>query len=407
MAPPKGDPSALRAHNRSVILNHLRRLGPTSRTQLVELTGLSSASITGITAELIEDRLLTETSTGEAGASGGRRPIFLDVDYAAHYAVGFKLREDRLEGVLTDLSTRVLAHHAEKLDTHDAHHVATQIARVCGTLYQLAGVDPTRVTGVGIGLVGVIDALRGNVASAPLLGWRDVPLAPLVRERTGLPTHIDNDVNSLAAYERLFGHGKHARHFLTVALGRGLGSALVLNGELHRGRQGGAGEFGHNVITPGGRTCSCGRRGCLEAYVAEPALLAQFHQHHPDLTERVPTIDALVTLAAEGHADATHALGDAGRLLGTHLSYLVNTTNPELIIIAGEATRLGPHFFDPLRETVRTLAFDGLGDQLPIVIDAWADDDFTPWARGAASLAVQCAFDFGTLAKGTHLTQPA
>ncbi|PYE51009.1 ROK family transcriptional regulator [Deinococcus yavapaiensis] len=407
MTPLKGDPSALRAHNRRVILNHLRRLGPISRTQLVELTGLSSASITSITADLIQERLLTERSIGEAGISGGRRPIYLDIDYTAHYAIGFKLREHRIEAVLTDLSTQILAHHTDTLDSHDPHHVTSHIHRVCKTLYRRARINPEGVIGIGIGLVGVIDALKGTVVNAPLLGWRDVPLSQLVQRRTGLPTHIDNDVNSLAAAERLFGHGKHTNHFLTIALGRGLGSALVLNGDLHRGRQGGAGEFGHNIITPNGRRCSCGRHGCLEAYTAEPALLAQLHERHPDLTERITTIDALVTLADQGHASATDVLSTAGRLLGTHLSYLVNTLNPELIIIAGEGTRLGPHYFEPLRDAIHTNAFDGLAHDLPLIIDTWPNDDFTLWARGAASLAVQCAFDFGTLLKGTNLTHPS
>ncbi|MEF2277408.1 ROK family protein [Deinococcus sp. YIM 134068] len=404
MAPARGDLGVLRAHNRRVILNHLRRLGPVSRTQLVELTGLSSASITGITAELMGDRLLTERSVGEAGSSGGRRPILLDIDYTAHYAVGLKLREDRIMAVLTDLSTAVLAHVTEPLDGHDPHEVASQIARLCKALSRRARIDPTHVIGIGIGLSGVIDALQGNVVHAPLLGWRNVPLAPLVRERTGLPTHIDNDVNSLAAAERLFGHGKHSAHFLTVALGRGLGSALVLGGELHRGRRGGAGEFGHNVVVPDGRPCSCGRRGCLEAYTSEPALLSQFQERHPDLAPQITTVNELVTLAEGGHDGAASLLADAGRLLGTHLSYLVNTLDPELIVIGGEGTRLGPLFFDPLREAVRARAFDGLADDLPVVIDAWSDDDFTPWARGAASLAVQCAFDFGTLAEGAGMT---
>ncbi|UQN09168.1 ROK family protein [Deinococcus sp. QL22] len=395
----KGDPSALRAHNRQTILNHLRQLGPVSRTQLVELTGLSSAAITGITAELIEDQLLTEQSTGEAGISGGRRPIYLGIKYSAHYAVGLKLREDRIEGVLTDLSTHVLAHLVEDLTIHDPLQVAVQIHTLCSKLYRHARIDADHVIGIGIALSGVIDALHGTVVHAPLLGWHDVPLAPLVRKCTGLPTHVDNDVNSLAAAERLFGHGKQTSHFLTVALGRGLGGALVLGGELHRGRQGGAGEFGHNLAVPDGRLCSCGRRGCLEAYVAEPALLAQFQAQHPDLSSSVTTIPALVALA-ESHPGAAGLLRRAGQLLGTHLSYLVNTINPELIIIAGEGTRLGPLFFDSLRKAVHESAFDCLGDDLPIVIDIWPDDDFTPWARGAASLAVQCAFDFGTLAKG-------
>jgi predicted NBD/HSP70 family sugar kinase len=384
--------------NRRTILNHLRRIGPVSRTKLAELTGLSPASITGVTAELIEDRWLIEQSIGEAGPSGGRRPIFMDINYEAHYTVGLKLSGHRLEGVITDLSLKVLSHISEDLTEHDPTRVTTQIAALCKKLYKRAKVSGDDVIGIGIGLSGVIDALQGIAVHAPMLGWGNVKIAQLVREKTGLPVWVDNDVNSFAAAERLFGHAKHANNFLAVAIGRGLGSAIICNGEIHRGRDGGAGEFGHNKIQIGGRTCSCGKQGCLEAYTAEPALLAQFLERHPK--KKGITIPELVQLAEGGHKGALETLRTAGALLGLHLSYLVNSFNPELIVFGGEGAELGPAFFEPMRETLRARAFDGLADELPLIVVPWSDDDFTPWAQGAASLAVQHAFDTGALLKG-------
>ena len=401
MSSPKGDPSALRAQNRRTVLNHLRRHGPVSRTQLVDSTGLSAASISGITAELIQDRLLVERSVGEAGATGGRRPIFLDIHYDVHYAIGLKLREDRLEAVLTDLSTRVLVHLTEDLSGKTPPQVTAHIKAVVKKLGRRGKIDPSDLIGIGIGLSGVIDARTGTAVHAPLLGWRQVPIGRLVAEACQLPTFVDNDVSAFAAAERLFGNGKHATNFLTVAIGRGVGAALVVNGEVYRGRNGGAGEFGHNVVAPHGRTCSCGRQGCLEAYTAEPALLAQFTERHPEHAGL--NVDTLVRLAEGGHPGALDVLATAGALLGTHLSYLVNTLNPELIVVGGEGGRLGPAYFTPVRDTLRRLAFDGLADDLPLVVVPWHDDDFTPWARGAASLAVQHAFETGGLLKGTAM----
>jgi predicted NBD/HSP70 family sugar kinase len=391
----KGDPSSLRAFNRRVVLDHVRRVGPISRTRLVELTGLSAASITGVTAELIEDRWLIEQSVGEAGSSGGRRPIFMDINYEAHYAVGLQLNGHRLEGVITDLSLRVLAHLSEDLTEHDPARVTAQVAALCKRLYKRAKVSSDDVIGIGIGLSGVIDAVRGIAVHAPVLAWRHVKIAQLVGEKTGLPVWVDNDVNSFAAAERLFGHAKHANNFLAIAIGRGLGASIICNGEIHRGRDGGAGEFGHNKIQVGGRRCSCGQQGCLEAYTIEPALLALFVERHPK--KKGITIPELVQLAEDGHQGALETLRTAGELLGLHLSYLVNAFNPELIVIAGEGTELGPSYFEPMRETLRSRAFDGLADELPLIVVPWSDDVFTPWAQGAASLAVQHAFDTSAL----------
>ena len=398
MAQAKGDSSALRAMNRRNVLNQIRRNGPVSRTKLAELTGLSAAAISGVTAELIEDRLLTEHSIGEAGSSGGRRPIMIDIDNAAHQAVGLKLTENRLEGVVTDLSLQVLAHLIEDITDHDPSKITAQISSLCKRLFRHAKIQGHDVIGIGIGLSGVIDASEGIAVHAPLFAWHGVPIAKLVSEKTGFPTWVDNDANAFAAAERLFGHAKHASNFLVVAIGRGIGGALVSNGELHRGRNGGAGEFGHNVIHPQGRKCSCGRLGCLEAYTAEPALLAQFKSRYRKYAKL--EIAGLIELANDGHAGALEVFAQAGTLLGTHLAYLVNAFNPELIVIGGEGAALGAAYFDPLRETLRAQAFDGLADELPIIVVPWDKDDFTPWAQGAASLAVQRAFDTGALEKG-------
>jgi len=186
-------------------------------------------------------------------------------------------------------------------------------------------------------------------------------------------------------------------------VGRGLGAAFVVNGEVYRGRNGGAGEFGHNVIVPGGRPCSCGRHGCLEAYTAFPALLDQYSQLHPDRTGL--TIEALTALASSGDPDARSVFRAAGELLGLHLSYLVNALNPELIVVGGEGAALGHAYFQPMQDTLTALAFDGLAADLPFETVPWDREDFTPWAQGAASLAIQHAFDTGGVIKADAMNR--
>ena len=394
----KGDPSTLRVINRRTVLDHIRRIGPVSRTKLAELTGLSPAAITAVTAELIQDKLLTERSVGEAGSSGGRRPIFIDIDNESHHVIGLKLSEHRLEGVVTDLSLQVLAHVTEDLRDHAPTQVVKQISSLCKKLTKRAKISQDQMIGIGIGVSGVIDVAGGIALHAPLLGWHNVPIAELVTHSMGLPTWVDNDANGFAAAERLFGHARHASNFIAIAIGRGVGAALVSNGEIHRGRNGGAGEFGHNLIQPNGRTCSCGRQGCLEAYTCETAIIAQYLEKAPK--QKSITIPEIVKLAASNQTLALEVLGNAGRLLGTHVAYLVNAFNPELIVIGGEGAQLGEAYFEPMREIIRAQAFDGLANELPIIVVPWDKDDFTPWAQGAASLAVQSAFDTGAVWQG-------
>ncbi len=383
----KGDQSTVRRLNRRLILNHIRQAGQTSRASLAQITGLSPAAVTGVTAELISDQFLLERTLGES--SGGRPPILLDIDYTAHYAIGMKLMETRLEAVLTDLSTKVLEHLSLPLESHSPLGVADLIAKASQQLLVLAGVSKERLIGLGLGLAGVVDASSGICHSSAYLGWQEVPIADLIRQRLGVAVWVDNDVNAFAAAERLFGHGKSAQNFLVVTLGRGIGAGLVLGGELYRGRDGGAGELGHTLSELNGRGCECGNFGCLEAYASEPALVMRYNEQCPD----APLADIAAFLACQDEL-ATELLLDAAKRVGRALAQLVNILNPEMIMIGGEGVRLGEVFFDQMKTTLLEHSFNGLAKNLPIQIDAWGDD---AWARGAASLALQRAFDFASM----------
>jgi predicted NBD/HSP70 family sugar kinase len=375
----------VRALNRRLILNHIRQDGPVSRAKLVELTGLSPAAVTAVTAELIGTQFLLERAVGQS--SGGRPPVLLDLDYGAHYAVGLKLMESRLVGVLTDLSTRSLHQASVELAGTSVEQVAAQAVGLSRDLFARTRAPQERMIGAGLGLAGVIDAARGVCHSSPYLGWRDVPIADLIARDLGTPVWIDNDVNAFATAERLFGHGKRAQNFVVVTVGRGIGAGLVLGGELYRGRDGGAGEFGHTVTEPGGRRCECGNTGCLEAYASEPALIARYNEQGK---RAVHNIEALLERARKGDQIANALLEDGGRRVGQGLATIVNLLNPELIVVGGEGVRLGDRFFAAMRAALETHAFNGLARGLEVVVDAWGDD---AWARGAAGLAVQRAFD--------------
>jgi predicted NBD/HSP70 family sugar kinase len=212
-----------------------------------------------------------------------------------------------------------------------------------------------------------------------------------VEERIGIPVHIDNDVNTLAMAEKWFGAGQGVDDFLVVTVGRGVGLGIVVNGQLYRGARGGGGEFGHTVVDPQGPRCDCGKRGCLEAYVADPALLRQAREAASE--GRLGKIEAadltttrMVELARDGEPVLREIFARAGRTLGTAVANLINLFNPTLIIVSGEGVRSGDLLFGPMQEAVAEHTFDGLGQDTRIVIQDWGDE---AWAWGAASLVLQ------------------
>ncbi|GGS03991.1 ROK family transcriptional regulator [Deinococcus sedimenti] len=380
----KVDQRAARVIHRALVLNELRRCGPLSRSQLSERTQLSPAAVSFVTADLLEEDLLIERDHH----TGRGRAIPLDVNYAGHFAVGLKIMESGLEAVLTDLSLQVLATLTVTYSDHTPASVTAAAAQATAALLGGAGLPRERLGGVGLGLPGTIGP-HGTCLTSYRLGWRDVPITDLISQATGVPVWADNDVNAFATAERLVGRGKHARDFLVVTLGRGIGAGLILNGELYRGGRGGAGELGHLLSEPGGRPCECGKLGCLEAYASEPSLLRQ-------LAEAGRALPDAASFARQlPHDPAAQAItAAAGERLGRALAQTANLLDPDLIIVGGEGVRLGDTLFTPLRRALdRHLHAAGPGT-LPVLIEPWGDD---AWARGAAGLVTEQFFGDSTL----------
>jgi N-acetylglucosamine repressor len=236
------------------------------------------------------------------------------------------------------------------------------VAACVEELLTVSTLPRTRVIGLGLGLSGLIDAGRGWCLDSHILGWKELPIVEPLEQRLGLPVFVDNDVNCLAIYEKLFGLARAYNHALVVAIGRGVGLGLILNGDLYRGAFGGAGEFGHTAVALDGRRCNCGNSGCLETYVSEAGIVQNYLEAvqraggsplQLDPAQRPPGLAEVIARARAGEEAARAAIGRAGLLLGVALANLINIFNPECIILSSPDTSLGISdlLLDSLRET--------------------------------------------------------
>jgi predicted NBD/HSP70 family sugar kinase len=294
-------------------LNTIKISGPTSRVEIARQTGLSAATVTGITAELIDEGLIFEKEEGVS--RGGRRPILLAINPQGGYVVGIKLMEEHAIGAITDLEATIITKHFNQLDDHSLTAAIDTLVGLVDALMTEVGIERGQLLGVGIGLAGIVDAMEGTLRYSPIFGWHDVPLVKLLQSRLQVPVYIDNDVNTLTLNEQLFGAGQGIDNFLTVTIGRGVGMGIVVNGQLYRGVSGGSGEFGHTVIDPQGPICACGKRGCLETYVSDPALLRQASEaaSRGELPEEPKSVGELVTYAESGNPVARLIFEQAGK----------------------------------------------------------------------------------------------
>ncbi|MCK4724291.1 MAG: ROK family transcriptional regulator, partial [Anaerolineales bacterium] len=377
------------AINRSNVLNTIKTKGSISRIEIARSTGLSAATVTGITADLIADGFVYEKEEGDS--RGGRRPILLAINPRGGYVVGIKLMEDHAIGAITDLEATIVAKYSSKLKDKSLDTGIESLVEVVNVLMGEGGIVSEQLLGVGVGLAGIVNAKKGVLRYSPYFGWHDVPLVEILRSRLKVPVHIDNDVNTLTLNEQLFGTGQGKENFLTVTIGRGVGLGIVVNGQIYRGGNGAGGEFGHTIIDPEGHQCDCGKKGCLETYVSDPALLrlASEAASRGELPEEPRNVDELIAYAKSGVSVAQSIIAQGGVTLGYGIANLINIFNPQEVIISGEGVRAGELMFEPMRATISQYVMPGLAEDTDICIDVWEDD---AWARGAASLVLQELF---------------
>jgi glucokinase len=234
-------------------------------------------------------------------------------------------------------------------------------AALVGVIGELAARH--RVGAIGLALAGFVTPNRRGVRFAPHLSWRDAPVADRIAGRVGLPVIVEHDANAAALAERHFGAASGASTVVFVALGTGIGSALLLDGELFRGAFGVAPELGHLRVVPDGRPCACGKSGCWERYCSGTALattavelLARDPGHAPVLRRLVAGDPGRVTgrrvaaAARDGDPVACAAMEELACWLGVGLALIADVFDPELVVIGGGVSASAPLFLDEARE---------------------------------------------------------
>src|SRR5215472_2954025 len=302
----------LRRHNRSALLSKLFFDGPLSRHELSALTGLSAATVSNVTGELIEERLIVEA--GLIDSDGGRPRVLLRVDPHYGHVIGIDVGETGVKVELFDLSMTALATVQHPLPSvrPDPATVVGQLVSGLREVIAQAEVEAASVIGVGIGVPGAVeqdsveapekaDAVRVH---AQTIGWDAVPFGQLLRDAgVTLPLYFENGAKTQGQAEMWFGAGRGCGHAVIALIGSGVGAAVITDGNTYRGATSSAGEWGHTTIAYGGRACRCGAKGCLEAYVGAESILDRYRQARGSRT----------AAGADEHADLDALLAAAGR----------------------------------------------------------------------------------------------
>lgn len=365
----------------SAMLGLLGTRGPTSRADVARALDVSPATVTQLTRDLIARGLVVELD--HAPSQGGRPGRLLGLVRSAGGVLGAKVTADHVAIVDVDLdgTVRSSTSHPFNPSTPDA---LDALGHILGS-----AVDDHsgHLLGIGVGIPGSVDSQASGVVEAPTLGWSDAHVGAVLRAALGVPVLVENDVNTLAVAERLYGTGREHGSYLVVTIGRGIGCGIVIDGAVYRGASGGAGEIGHVPMTLDGPLCGCGSRGCLEAHIGEDALLRAALER--GVVGPRGTSAGLRQAADRGDEVALDIYREAGELLGRALAGVVHTVDPEVIVLLGEGIDAWAHWevgFEPSFRGHLMPARRGI----PFVIEPWAEDK---WALGAAALVLATPFD--------------
>ena len=401
----KGDRALIKKMNQQLVIRLIQSRGPIARRDIARISGLSPASVTGITAKLIELGLVQEAGEVENEDRTGRRAIKLRLNPESGYVVGVSLAMHTFTCVLTDLDANIICSDIHKFPLnnttsilYDPESIIQSIIQSVENLLDQAQIKLERLMGIGVGINGIVDFEAGISIFAPHYNWHNVPLAQPIAAHFNVPVYLENDARALTIAEQLFGVGRDVDHFVAVAVGYGVGAGIVTNGQIYRGGIGGAGEFGHINLQKNGPLCSCGKRGCVESLVSVQAILQELTKalengEPSTLTNVEPlTIETVIAAVEEDDPLAIQVVSEAGRWLGQGMAMLVNVLNPDLFIITGEAVSLGKHFLEPMETAIHECTFDGLSDSFRVMTEPGGTE---MWALGVASVVLSSLFTSG------------
>lgn len=397
-----GKASIVKGINTKNILDIIRRKGPISRIEIAEITGLTPATITNITSELIDKKLIIEAEAGDS--SGGRKPIMLRVRCDYYRVVGVYLGSRKIKIITSDLMANIKHKKEIRYENNSVttEYVMEILEKELTPIIEKYSNKNKKVVGIGIGIHGLVDSNRGISVVAPNLGWRNVNIADTLYKKYSIPVFVDNNTRTMALGEKWFGSGKNVSSFFCLNIEYGVGGSFFIEDKLIAGASFGAGEIGHTTVDINGEMCSCGNRGCLETVASVKALLRQAYTRYEDnknskvfLGKEINSVsdinpDDVFEAAKEGDEFAISLIKRMGENIGTGIANVINMLNPEMIIINGGIISTGDMLLAPIIDSVKKHSFLNSVNSTGIVLSKLGN---VAYLKGAVVLATQHIFD--------------
>ncbi|OUS35801.1 sugar kinase [Rhodobacterales bacterium 56_14_T64] len=377
-----------RGSGKQQVFDTIRTAGSIARIDISTATRVSPATVTSITAELIDVGLIEEIipESPRQEAKRGRPRVALKIRGEAHKIAGIKVSHRVISVVVLDFEGNDIVDHEMPLQQGrmPVEDLCEMIMAALGQACSKGGFDVSTISGIGVGLAGLVDAKRSFVYWSSSLNERNVDFGAHLAQHTPCPIFIDNDANLVAKAEHLFGKGRNVSDFVVITIEHGVGMGIVIDNQIYRGSRGCGAEFGHTKVQLEGALCQCGQRGCLEAYVGDYALLREANITNDGTNRR--DLGQLVEAAKSGDQMARSIFDRAGRMFAMGLANVVNIFDPKLIILSGARLSFDYLYSEQVIEEMRRWVVQIDAPPPEVLVHNWGD---LMWAKGAAAYAIE------------------
>jgi predicted NBD/HSP70 family sugar kinase len=395
-----------KVNTRNSILNIVRTRKKASKFQIQKISKYSMTTILSTIDELHGSGLILPAGKGQS--NGGRRPDYYAINPDGGYFIGVEFNVQVIHAVIVDFIGTPTERRRIMLeaDSMTPERLMDRVLDVISGLVDLLKAKNARILGIGIGVPGQVDIESGTAVSyLRMPQWHHVPIRQMVESRFGIPTYIDTNINSIAFFFKSNNANQDCREFVLFSIRKGVRVVCFMNNQLIRGSGNSVGEIGHTPVRPGGRSCMCGRSGCLDAEATDDAIVARLQDgirtgQYQDLFEMVGrdltrvTISSFVESVQAGHPDTIALFEEICGYLSLNLAYVINLYNPARILIYGEITRIGQPFLDLIHQLIGQMARQSNLDRLEIDL---ASMQYEAGATGAAIMAMQRKYPFTPL----------
>ncbi|MBG9451386.1 ROK family protein [Cytobacillus firmus] len=364
----KQDQLLMKRQNKNLVLDILKTKSPISRIDIAKITGMSPTSITRIVNELQLQGYLRET---EAVASGvGRKATLLEVRGDVLYTVGIEIDKSLLKvGIVNYIGEMVSLLKSKRNESESYMETLHKINMVIRKIMDENEIPAAKIMGLAVGLPGYIDYKNGIVKVSDQLKWKDANLAEDLQKLTSFNVIVDNELKMKIVAESFIGKAKNSQNSILIGIGSGIGSSIMLNGEIYRGETNNAGEIGHTVIDPTGNVCNCGKIGCLATYISEGAILADSRK-----VKDISSIEDVFQSYRDREPWALNIMDRASTYIALAISNLLCLYNPEVIILSGNTIEKLPEMKEAIEQKCELYIWEPLKQSVRIVYSEISDN---------------------------------